>query len=320
MPGYTIRSDAGAGGNGGMAAGATPTRLEGAIETVNAEAGFMAPQRHFGEAPDALEKLPSGKPSAILARLRERLSDLSDAYAATMPKWNDAREALYRAKGEYDVLTDPSVAAHRNKKALPLDDERSKTAKRALDKAREAFDKVQARRDAISDRMQPLRRLIDRCEKYLETAPARALKEAPAPTGLKLPTVDKLESAIASAREAVAEVLADRHEIDSAAWPSSEIRKRAIAEIDALAAAGRPNLVRLVDHGPKEGVPWSSARIKISAPSATASRFLAIRSTTSASPVTRTAAPSPRSHGSSATSSCRRSTTSSRRRPKTTRP
>ena len=97
--------------------------------------------------------------------------------------------------------------------------------------------------------MDQLSRLLNSLETYLGeglAAVADAIKiykgPAPSPQKRETPT-----DAVERCRRRLRELDADRHKVASAPWHSAQAKERARAEIDALAARGKPDVMSLVE-------------------------------------------------------------------------
>ena len=97
--------------------------------------------------------------------------------------------------------------------------------------------------------MDQLSRLLNSLETYLGeglAAVADAIKiykgPAPSPQKRETPT-----DAVERCRRRLRELDAERHRVSSAPWHSAEAKRRARAEIDALAARGQPNVMPLIE-------------------------------------------------------------------------
>lgn len=216
---------------------------------------FTAPQGPFFsiDPPDVAERLPSAA-KGHLASLRDHVEALYEI----VERLNVKRQESWAARGEADLylqqLTDPAVAMRYSRTHVFGEDHPdSVTAKAKLDKAARVAREISDRYDLAADRWTKQKRLLSKIEGYI--AAARNLTMAPA-VKLKFPTVDRLAAEVERIRKDIAELQAEKHAINSAAFPAAEAKARARAEIEMLAERGKPRVTQLIDHGPAAGVGW----------------------------------------------------------------
>ncbi|OYD05785.1 hypothetical protein [Rhizobium sp. N4311] len=180
-----------------------------------------------------------------LEALRERVSDIRDLLEAASRKRERAREDRDEADRDFRNR----VRTHRLAEGHSLYDE----LKRKFDKAHKNFMDAQDRDTSIGERWQSQKRLLTRVETYV-TLLRTSTSQAPAPS-IKVPA-DRLLPDIEKLRNEIASHSADRHETLCKATPSAEIKVRLRAEVEELVRRGRPDVTRMVDNGPGEGVAW----------------------------------------------------------------
>ncbi|PDS79158.1 hypothetical protein [Rhizobium sp. L43] len=210
-----------------------------------------------------------------LDALREHVDALHADYTRLSDKMFEAGKEHSDAKLQFQIITDPSVAMRYGQAFIYEEDSPVyKSRKGAFDeKAKKHRDSI-AKTEAAGERYHGPKALLNKVEKYIQKHGARrarpwapveteekeavaagALKPAAKPA-IKFPAVDRLPAEIEKFRNEGATLRADRHEILSAAFPSSEIFPRMKAEVEELARLGRPNVLQLIDHGPTAGIIW----------------------------------------------------------------
>ena len=110
-----------------------------------------------------------------------------------------------------------------------------------------------------ADRMGQLSRLLSSIDAYLgeglgAVAGAIKLYKGPAPSPRKRETPTE---AVERCRRRLRELDADRHKVASAPWLSAEAKRRARAEIDALAERGQPSVMPLIESR-DESIYWAA--------------------------------------------------------------
>ncbi|OHV26226.1 hypothetical protein BBJ66_05780 [Rhizobium sp. RSm-3] len=191
------------------------------------------------------DRLPPSAQEALEA-LRERVSDVYDLVEAASRK----RERARADRDEAERIFKNIAVTHRLQEGHSKYDE----LKGRFDKAHKNFIDVQDRGSGLSERWQSQKRLLTRVETYVKLLRSSA-NQAPSPS-MKVPAADRLLLDIDKQRNEIATLFADRHETLSKATPSAEIKARARAEIEEMARRGRPDVTRMVNHGPGEGVAW----------------------------------------------------------------
>lgn len=206
-----------------------------------------------GEPVDVIDRLPD-EAKGHLSALRDHVEALYDAVERLNAKRKESWQERGEAELNYKKLTDPTVASRYSRMHIVKEDHPEATAaKGKIDKAASAARAAQDRYDAAAERWQKAKRLLINVEKFI--AAAGSLTMAPA-LKVKLPTVDRLAAEVEKIRSDLAELQAEKHEVRSAAFPAAEVKARARAEIEALAARGRPGVLGMIDNGPGEGIFW----------------------------------------------------------------
>lgn len=199
-----------------------------------------------GDRTVEIGKLPETARAALEA-LRERVSDLRDLVEAASRRRERAREERDDADRIFRNQTKTHNLGEKHPRYLEL--------KSAFEKAHKKLLDIQDREADAGERWQRHKRLLARVESYVTSLRTSTIHQAPTPT-IKAPPADRLLPNIEKHRDEIATLFADRHETLSKATPSSEIKARARAEIEELARRGRPDVTRMVNHGPHEGVEW----------------------------------------------------------------
>ncbi|MCA1492750.1 hypothetical protein I6F11_17660 [Ensifer sp. NBAIM29] len=206
-----------------------------------------------GETADPIDRLPA-EAQSVLADLRERVDDLYALLMTISEKKQEAWHARGEAEGAYKMLTNAEIAVRNGRSHIySADHPAAVSAKAKWDKAARIAQELADKYDALGARLQAQRRLLDKIESYIRAA--GDLTASPA-LKLKMPAVDRLAAEVERVRAEIAELAAEKHAINSAAFTSAEAKARARAEIEALAEKGRPRVLDLIDHGPRSGLTW----------------------------------------------------------------
>lgn len=216
---------------------------------------FTAPQGPFFsvDPPDVGERLPT-EAQGHLASLRDHVESLYQAVERLSAKRQEAWQARGEAELYYTQLTDAAVAMRYSRShVFGPDHPDAVAAKARFDAAARVAREISDRYDAAADRWMKQKRLTSKTESYI--AAAGGLKIAPA-SKIKFPAADRLAAEIERVRSDVEELKAEKHAINSAAYPAAEAKARARAEIEMLAERGKPRVTQLIDHGPAAGVGW----------------------------------------------------------------
>ena len=135
-------------------------------------------------------------------------------------------------------------------------------AQRTLDKATEAFTRLQEMQQQRASAWQVSSAALSACETLLRdgrpggTALEDAAVEPPVPTKSEKSVLDQVENR----RRRVRELRADLHRIASAPYPSSHVKAKMRSQVEALAARGAPDVSRLIElDGPVE---WPTQRVQ----------------------------------------------------------
>lgn len=206
---------------------------------------------------DVIDALPAEAQDALTA-LRERVDDIHADVSRASDKMFDEGAAAEEAKTNFLVISDPNVALRMgNGRTLAEDHPEFIRRKAAMEKAQARHRETIAKKEALGQRWHGLKRLLTDVESYVATA--GNLTAVPAPQ-VTLPRIDRLAAEVEKVRKDIAELKAEKHAVNSAAYPSAEVKARARREIEALAEAGRPNVLRMIDHGPAEGIFWPDVK------------------------------------------------------------
>lgn len=123
------------------------------------------------------------------------------------------------------------------------------------------LDRLNERAAALTEKVTPIDRLSDRCQKWLKgISPAARLS----PVKVDNRHAGKGETAEAGVerhRRAIAEARTRLDAVHSAPWPSSVVKEGIAAEIDEMAEAGRPDVEMAVLHG--DPIAWPHKRVNL---------------------------------------------------------
>lgn len=191
-------------------------------------------------------KLPPSAQTALV-EFRERVSDLRDLVDAASRKRERARDDRAEAERQFKN----QAINFRLAEGHPKYDE----LKSAFDAAHKTLMDLEARGNVLAERWQSQQRLLTRVEAYVTLLRTSISTQASVPS-IKFPTAERLIPENDKQRNEIANLLADRHELLSKAFPSAEIKIRARAEVEELARRGRPDVTLLVNYGPSQGVIW----------------------------------------------------------------
>jgi len=211
------------------------------------------------ESGDVADRLPRAARAKLIA-MRESLEDQTAI----------AHAASERARGAHDekLRTDARVrqlAGNEFQRALADDESMPMIeARRLAAAAGHEYEKLRTRAKAAADRAADLRLQVERAHRWLQSLPAAAVIKTvappkPATTGeTPAAAADRLRADIAAARADIAEVM-------NAPAPRAAVAQMVRAEIDRLAARGRPNLFGLIERsGTEISWPMVSTRVEVS--------------------------------------------------------
>lgn len=202
----------------------------------SAEAALPMGTRNFG---DPLANLPpaarrkflticdaTDAASAVVSSLAERMSEANDRCMAA-----EVRVRALRANSFERIPDDhPSLIAANEKVA----------------EARAERERYRELMAARSEAARPLREIRHQIENYLGRV-SEPLEEAPAIPAPELRKGENYAEAVARIRTKLSKLEEDRLAIDDAPIPSSIAKEKARAEIERLAAKGRPNVMALIE-------------------------------------------------------------------------
>ena len=202
---------------------------------------------------DVIDALPA-EAQETLSGLRSLVEDIHASSSRASDKMFEDGKAADEAKTNFLVISDPSVASRMGDgRTLAEDHPEYIRRKASMEKAQARHRETIARRDALGQRWHGLKRLLTDIEAYIRAA--GTLTAAPA-MKVRLPSIDRLTAEVERVRKDIAELEAEKHAVNSAAYPAAEVKARARAEIEALAELGRPRVVQMIDNGPGEAVFW----------------------------------------------------------------
>jgi hypothetical protein len=215
-------------------------------ETVNAPQP-LSPGVHIQPGFDVLELLPV----ASQDRLRQLRQRSLDAHAI-VPEFEQIRAASMakiEAANALQRLTDPPQSGGFN---LPLENASVVQAQRTLDKATDAFKRLQELQVVRTAAWQSASAALSNVENWLKSGkPGGTALEA---LEIELPKLNKGEdilSALDRLRRRGRELKADLARIAAAPFPSSHAKKRARDQIEQLAQRGGPDVGTLIEHDGK---------------------------------------------------------------------
>jgi hypothetical protein len=197
---------------------------------------------------DPIELLPE-RAQDLLRKLRQRSVDAH----AVIPPFEDIREASATRVAAENVARRLQAHAQDGGFNLPDDDMRVVEAKKVLTKATDDLRRLQERASLRAATWQAASVALVACEDYLRDGrpPGTALEvvetEPPKPVRGENGLLDQIENR----RRRVRELRADLHRIESAPFPSSYCKQRMVAQIEALAVRGAPNVANLIEHDGK---------------------------------------------------------------------
>jgi hypothetical protein len=178
--------------------------------------------------PDAAEKLRKLREAKIEARAvansigNDRDEARLDLEKAKIRLTNVEKESQRYANPKARGDNDPDVIAERNRVA----------------EVQAKFDRLAARHAGPAQRMQTIGRVLDRVERYVETA--RSI--VPGPT-LKPSAKDTLEAVT----DRIRNFGADLEDVSTRPWPAEDVKRRMIAEVDFIASKGRVGVTQSLD-------------------------------------------------------------------------
>ena len=191
-----------------------------------------------------------------LRRLRRARDDAWLVWRAVADERQEAWEARRVAEARLKLLKGeaPDAAwyyvAHNSHFQRLEDDHPEVVAQRdALEEANANIERLDSAIDARLHQFEQFNRLLESVEGYLAHAlsgvgDAIKLYKGQAPS---LRKGEAVVDAVERCRRRLRELDADRHRIASAPWHSSDAKRRARAEIDALAERGQPNVLPLIE-------------------------------------------------------------------------
>jgi len=178
---------------------------------------------------------------AALGPARERIDearrqrDLAQVQIEELRQWD-------RNAGGKRAENDPSIAQ----------------AKEWLDRATQDFEAARQHGDALHHRSGLVNGLIGAAEGWLGSLPAGAAIE-PVTAEAKLKKGETVTDAIARFQSEIDQLVADQHAVASAPIHSKDAKQKAKAEIEALAARGRPDVWHLLEGA--GAIEWPEATI-----------------------------------------------------------
>ena len=188
-----------------------------------------------------------------LRRLRRASDDAWHAWRAVADERQQAWDEKRTIEGQLKLLTGGrsdsawySHTQHSSFQKLPDDDLRVSNELGKLEDVVAELGRLGPIVDERSQRLQQCGHLVTSIENYLNGHAAAAFKVYKGPE----PSPQKRESpadAVERCRRRLRELDADRHRIASAPWHSAEAKRRARAEIDALAERGQPSVLPLIE-------------------------------------------------------------------------
>ena len=187
--------------------------------------------------------------------MRRARDDAWLVWRAVADERQEAWEAKRVAEARLKVLTGggPDTAwydaQHPHFRNLPDDHPELVAQQEALTDAVANIERLDPIVEARSHQLDQLNRLLSAVENYLAeglsgVGDAIKLYKGPAPS---LRKGEGVVDAVERCRRRLRELDADRHKVASAPWHSAEAKRRARAEIDALAERGQPNVLPLIE-------------------------------------------------------------------------
>jgi DNA repair exonuclease SbcCD ATPase subunit len=164
-----------------------------------------------------------------------RQRDRAQAQLEELQRWD-------RNAGGKRAENDPSVA----------------TAKKWLERATQDFDAAREHADALHYRSKQINGLVNAAEDWLRRVPSDAIVKH-APVEPKLKKAEALNDAIARFQSEIDQLVADQHAVASAPIHSRDAKKKAHAQIEALAARGQPDVWHVLEGA--GDIEWPEATI-----------------------------------------------------------
>jgi hypothetical protein len=183
-------------------------------------------------------------PEAARARyhaINAQADDFSALNRASWERVDEAQQAVARTEARLrDVLRRPGIS---------LDDNSTADAKAKDVAARAELKRLQAQHEARQEAGQPVRELCARLQDYLDRTLSHldVIESAPP---IAAPTLKKGQSwgeAVADARARLDKFHDDLTAVTNATLPADVAKEKARAQVAALAAKGRPNVLELIE-------------------------------------------------------------------------
>ena len=207
---------------------------------------------------DPIEILPVGTPQDRLRLLRQHSLDL---HAITVPHSDIQAAAAARTNAE-NTLKRLRAPAAEGGFSLPPEAAQVMTAQRALDRATDEFERVRARSEARAAAWQTSSQASAAVEAWLRQGiPGNCTLVAvetdlPKPSKGEAGVLDQIETR----RRRVRSLLATKHTIESAPFPSAFAKQRVRAMVDQLSQRGEPDVTLLLEHDRE--VIWPTSRVQ----------------------------------------------------------
>jgi hypothetical protein len=192
---------------------------------------------------DVIDRLPK-EARNILLNLRERANELHSPTRDLRESIDFERTEAQKLRLQLEQIELNTLESERAR----LDENPNVIGLRAsLVKRQENVARLQARHDACTAGWQPVRALVQACEKYLDEAPGKLVLHTGADPVLR--KNETAASAVERCRRRARELTADIAKIKAAPWPS-ELRKAAARQqLADLAERGRVAALGSIDHG-----------------------------------------------------------------------
>lgn len=210
----------------------------------NKDIGAIAAIRQMGQPKDLADLLPAEAATRLRA-WREQRDDFRAAYVGLADEWHELHLEKQKAANRVVVLTDGFAASAAGYGyTLPADHPSVIDAKEKLARYTAELNRLTERRDARGHRGGEIGRFIEIAERYVAAHAAASFSPVPV----------KPKGTLEAARKEIARLRVDLDEIRAAPIPSKQVKAAMHAEIDRLAANGRPNVFGAIEYG--EDIKW----------------------------------------------------------------
>jgi hypothetical protein len=195
-----------------------------------------------------------------LTVLRQRNADQRAMY---LPVSDELREARLEKQKVLARRSQLKLRRGEGGPELEEDDPQMIDVQREIDKLDAEITRLTTLEQDRGARMSAVGTLVRACEDYLRTRRGQLVEVPAIDVADVLRKGERLHDGIERLPMRLRELDADRHRIESAPYPSADVKQRMRDQIEALAMRSAPSVDRLIEHNPELGWPQTMVQLPL---------------------------------------------------------